>query len=137
MFGKFTINYFKNINMFGNQTEGLMFKNFTRLISFERKLKLGNPYMENKYKKKPDKIMTTPQRKGIVVKLVKLKPKKPNSGNRRCVVVRLNDNKLVTAFIPGENGVVQEHGTVLIYKRPVIDVPGLKYRVIRHKLDMK
>ncbi len=76
-----------------------------------------------------------PQMKGIVLKTLIKKPKKPNSANRKCVLVRLRTGKEVTAFVPGEGHNLQEHSVVLIEKRRVRDVPGLKLRVIRGALD--
>jgi len=76
-----------------------------------------------------------PQMKGIVLKTLIKKPKKPNSANRKCVMVRLTNGKETVAFVPGEGHNLQEHSVVLIEKRRVRDVPGLKLRVIRGALD--
>ena len=40
--------------------------------------------------------------RGVVIKTVIKKPKKPNSANRKCVLVRLTTGKEATAYIPGE-----------------------------------
>ena len=40
--------------------------------------------------------------RGVVIKTVIKKPKKPNSANRKCVLVRLSTGKEATAYIPGE-----------------------------------
>ena len=37
-----------------------------------------------------------------MIKTVVKKPKKPNSANRKCVLVRLSTGKEATAYIPGE-----------------------------------
>ena len=42
-----------------------------------------------------------PRAKGVVIKTTVRKPRKPNSGNRKCVLVRLKSGKELTAFIPG------------------------------------
>ena len=76
-----------------------------------------------------------PQMKGIVLKTLIKKPKKPNSANRKCVFVRLTSGKETVAFVPGEGHNLQEHSVVLVQKRRVRDVPGLKLRVIRGALD--
>lgn len=76
-----------------------------------------------------------PQIRGIVLKTLIKKPKKPNSANRKCVYVRLSNGKEVTAFVPGIGHNLQEHANVLIKWQRVKDVPGLKYRVIRGVYD--
>ncbi|XP_054154522.1 40S ribosomal protein S12, mitochondrial-like [Oppia nitens] len=76
-----------------------------------------------------------PQMKGVVLKTLIKKPKKPNSANRKCVLVRLTNGKEKVAFVPGEGHNLQEHSVVLVQKRRVRDVPGLKLRVIRGTRD--
>lgn len=76
-----------------------------------------------------------PQMKGVVLKTVIRKPKKPNSGNRKCVIVRLSNGKEATAYIPGEGHNLQEHNIVLIRGGRTKDVPGLKLKVVRGAYD--
>ncbi|OTF78562.1 40S ribosomal protein S12, mitochondrial-like protein [Euroglyphus maynei] len=76
-----------------------------------------------------------PQMRGVVLKTLIRKPKKPNSANRKCVLVRLTNGKEITAFVPGEGHNLQEHSVVLLQKKRVRDVPGLKIRVIRGAYD--
>ena len=85
---------------------------------------------------KSERILNGPQRKGIVMKLVIRTPKKPNSAQRKCAILRLSNGKLITAYIPGEKGQVQEHGVVLFRGGRVQDLPGVKYKIIRGKYDM-
>ncbi|KAH1026734.1 hypothetical protein HUJ05_000356 [Dendroctonus ponderosae] len=42
-----------------------------------------------------------PFMKGVVLKTLIKKPKKPNSANRKCVLVRLSNGKEMVAYIPG------------------------------------
>ncbi|XP_072032659.1 small ribosomal subunit protein uS12m-like [Amphiura filiformis] len=76
-----------------------------------------------------------PQIKGIVLKVVTRKPKKPNSANRRCVRLRLTDGREVTAFVPGEGHNLQEHNVVLVEGGRTQDLIGVKHTVIRGKYD--
>ncbi|ODS33775.1 MAG: 30S ribosomal protein S12 [Candidatus Scalindua rubra] len=62
-------------------------------------------------------------------------PKKPNSALRKVARVRLTNGKEVTAYIPGEGHNLQEHSIVLIRGGRVRDLPGIKYHIIRGKLD--
>ena len=43
-----------------------------------------------------------PMLKGVVLKTLIRKPKKPNSANRKCALVRLSNGKEMVAYIPGE-----------------------------------
>ncbi|RMZ96540.1 40S ribosomal mitochondrial [Brachionus plicatilis] len=76
-----------------------------------------------------------PQMKGVVLKTVVRKPKKPNSGNRKCVIVRLSNGKERAAYIPGEGHNLQEHNIVLVRGGRTKDVPGLKLKVVRGAYD--
>ena len=40
--------------------------------------------------------------KGVCVRVAVVKPKKPNSGERKIARVRLSNGDVVTAYIPGE-----------------------------------
>ena len=76
-----------------------------------------------------------PQMKGVVLRTVIKKPKKPNSANRKCVVVRLSNGKEKVAYVPGEGHNLQEHNVVLCQYGRTKDVPGLRIKVIRGKYD--
>lgn len=76
-----------------------------------------------------------PQMRGIVLRTVIKKPKKPNSANRKCVLVRLTNGKEKTCYVPGIGHNLQEHSQVLVKWHRVPDVPGLKLRVIRGVYD--
>ena len=54
-------------------------------------------------KKRPStNPLGAPMLKGVVLKTLIRKPKKPNSANRKCALVRLSNGKEMVAFIPGE-----------------------------------
>jgi len=59
---------------------------------------------KKKYKKPKSKnaLGDQPFMKGIVLKTIIKKPKKPNSANRRCVIVKLSNGKEMTAYVPGK-----------------------------------
>jgi len=78
-----------------------------------------------------------PQLKGTVLKTMIMKPKKPNSANRKICKIKLSNGKIILAYIPGEGHNLQEHSMVLIHGGRVKDLPGIKYRVIRGKYDLK
>jgi small subunit ribosomal protein S12 len=79
-----------------------------------------------------------PQKKGFCTKMVLRSPKKPNSGLRRLAKMTLiSSRKRIYAFIPGEKHNLQSFSTVLIRGGRVNDLPGVKYRIIRGKLDLR
>ncbi|CAJ0591954.1 unnamed protein product [Cylicocyclus nassatus] len=73
--------------------------------------------------------------KGIVLKTVIRHPKKPNSGNRKCAIVRLSTGKEVCAYIPGVGHNLQEHSQVLVRGGRRRDLISVKANIIRGKLD--
>lgn len=76
-----------------------------------------------------------PQKRGYCIKFVLRTPKKPNSALRKIVKIRLSTKKLVYAYIPGEGHNLQEYSNVLMRGGRVKDLPGIKYHLIRGKLD--
>ncbi len=85
---------------------------------------------------KDNQILKGPQRKGVCVKVFIRKPKKPNSANRKCALLRLNDGRTIIAYIPREKASLQEHGVVLFEGGRVQDCPGVRYKIIRGKYDI-
>lgn len=77
-----------------------------------------------------------PIRKGVVVRVMIMKPKKPNSAQRKAARVRLTNGKFVTAYIPGEGHNAQEHSVVLVRGGRCQDLPGVKYHLIRGGMDL-
>lgn len=76
-----------------------------------------------------------PQKRGVCLKLRTMKPKKPNSAIRKIVRVRLVNHRLITAYIPGRGHNLQEHSVVLVRGGRVKDLPGIKYHLLKGKLD--
>ncbi len=76
-----------------------------------------------------------PFMRGVCVKVTTMTPKKPNSALRKIARVRLTSGQEVTAYIPGEGHNLQEHSVVLIRGGRVKDLPGVRYHVVRGKLD--
>ena len=77
----------------------------------------------------------SPQKKGVCVKIFLRTPKKPNSALRKLAKLKLTNKKLVYGYIPGEGHNLQEYATVLIRGGRVKDLPGIKYHLVRGKLD--
>src|SRR4030043_526446 len=77
----------------------------------------------------------SPFKRGICVKVTTVTPKKPNSALRKIARVRLTNGMEVTAYIGGEGHNLQEHSVVLIRGGRVKDLPGVRYHIVRGKLD--
>ncbi|XP_037227772.1 28S ribosomal protein S12, mitochondrial [Falco rusticolus] len=99
---------------------------------------LNQMHRQGRPKPPPPKLGATfgrPQIKGVVIKNLIRKPKKPNSANRKCARVRLSNGKEAVAFIPGEGHNLQEHHVVLVQGGRTQDLPGVKLTIIRGKYD--
>jgi small subunit ribosomal protein S12 len=96
---------------------------------------IRKPRKRIKNKSKTRALQGNPQQAGVVTKVYILKPKKPNSAERKVVRVRLSNGFLITAHIPGEGHRLQEHARVLIQGGGAKDLPGVRYTVVRGVLD--
>lgn len=81
--------------------------------------------------------LPSPQKRGVVILVKTMTPKKPNSALRKVARVRLSNRTEVTAYIPGIGHNLAEHGIVLVRGGRVRDLPGVKYHLIRGKLDLE
>lgn len=76
----------------------------------------------------------SPFKRGVITKVTTATPKKPNSAIRKIVRVRLTNGQEVTAYVPGEGHMLQEHSVVLVRGGRVKDI-GVRYTVVRGVLD--
>ena len=97
------------------------------------KKKLATPGLKSGKGRK--KKVAAPQRRGVCTRVYTTTPKKPNSALRKVCRVRLTNSMEVTAYIPGEGHNLQEHSVVLVRGGRVKDLPGVRYHIIRGKLD--
>lgn len=77
----------------------------------------------------------SPFKRGVVVQVRTMTPRKPNSALRKVARVRLSNKQEVTAYIPGVGHEIAEHSIVLVRGGRVKDLPGVQYTVVRGKLD--
>ena len=87
------------------------------------------------YKTKSPALRNNPQKRGVCTRVYTTTPKKPNSALRKVAGVRLTSGMEVTTYIPGVGHNLQEHSVVLIRGGRVKDLPGVRYHIIRGKLD--
>ena len=86
-------------------------------------------------KQKTAALKGSPQRRGVCTRVYTTTPKKPNSALRKVARVRISGGIEVTAYIPGEGHNLQEHSVVLVRGGRVKDLPGVRYKIVRHALD--
>ncbi|CAH0625207.1 unnamed protein product [Chrysodeixis includens] len=92
------------------------------------------PHIKTRKSRNP--LNGNPFAKGVVLKTVIKKPKKPNSANRKCVLVRLSNGKEMVAYVPGIGHNLQEHNIVLVRVGRLKDCPGVKLKCVRGKYDL-
>ncbi len=88
----------------------------------------------NSIKNKPV-FYPAPFKRGVCTKVSTTTPKKPNSALRKIARVRLTNGMEVTAYIPGEGHTLQEHSVVMIRGGRVKDLIGVRYHIVRGRLD--
>jgi small subunit ribosomal protein S12 len=79
----------------------------------------------------------SPLKRGVVLAVRTMTPRKPNSALRKVCRVRLSNKQEITAYIPGEGHDLAEHSMVLVRSGRVKDLAGVRYQVVRGKLDAK
>jgi small subunit ribosomal protein S12 len=80
-------------------------------------------------------VYPAPFKRGVCVKVSTTTPKKPNSALRKIARVRLSNGMEVTAYIPGEGHNLQEHSVVMLRGGRVKDLIGVRYHIVRGRLD--
>jgi len=81
------------------------------------------------------RTVPSPFKRGVVLQVRTMTPKKPNSALRKVARVRLSNGREVTSYIPGEGHNLAEHNIVMVKGGKVQDLPGIKYTVVRGVYD--
>ena len=89
----------------------------------------------DKRKTKSRALECSPQKRGVCLVVRTQTPKKPNSALRKIARVRLSNGEEVTGYIPGVGHNLQEHSIVMVRGGRVKDLPGVRYHIVRGKLD--
>ena len=82
--------------------------------------------MKVKKKTNTPALASSPQRRGVCVRVYTTTPKKPNSALRKVARVRLTSGYEVSSYIPGIGHNLQEHSVVLVRGGRVKDLPGVR-----------
>jgi len=99
-----------------------------------------NQLIRNKRKRsgkrsKSPALTHCPQRRGVVLQVKAVPPKKPNSALRKVARVRLTNGREVTCYIPGIDHNLQDHSIVLVRGGRVRDLSNVRYHIVRGALD--
>ena len=105
-------------------------------------------------------LANRPEMKGVCLKVGTVKPKKPNSAERKTARVKLSSGRVVDCYIPGEGEIylglpfffffwqgsglmgvylghnVQQHSVVLVRGGRAQDCPGVRYHLVRGAMDL-
>jgi small subunit ribosomal protein S12 len=85
---------------------------------------------DRKYSQSPSSF-----KRGVVLAVRTMTPRKPNSALRKVARVRLSNKQEITVYIPGEGHELAEHSIVLVRGGRVKDLNGVKYHIVRGKYD--
>ena len=86
-------------------------------------------------KSKVPALGQSPQKRGVCTRVYTTTPKKPNSALRKVAKVRLTNGYEIIAYIPDEGHNLQEHSIVMVRGGRVKDLPGVRYHIVRGRLD--
>lgn len=89
----------------------------------------------SKKKTKAPALLSCPQRRGVVLQVKAVTPKKPNSALRKVARVRLTNGREATCYIPGIEHNLQDHSIVLVRGGRVRDLANVRYHIVRGALD--
>jgi small subunit ribosomal protein S12 len=103
------------------------------------KAKSKSPALQRRVNLIKNKPLTMPKgapfMRGVCLKVYTTTPKKPNSALRKVAKIKLTNGMEVIAYIPGIGHNLQEHSVVMIRGGRVKDLPGVRYHIVRGKLD--
>jgi small subunit ribosomal protein S12 len=86
--------------------------------------------------KKINLLEKNPQKKGVVIKVKIMSPKKPNSGKRPVIKCLLSNKNYILSHIPGIGHNLRQYSNVLIRGGGARDLPSVYYSTIRGVYDL-
>jgi len=79
----------------------------------------------------------SPFRYATCVRVGVVKPKKPNSAQRKITKVGLSNGRQLIAAIPGFGHELKKNSEVMVRGGRVRDLPGVHYKIVRGKKDLQ
>jgi len=101
---------------------------FTQLL-YKKKTRLVKLHTNNVLA-----LRKCPQKKGTVVKIRIVKPKKPNSAQRKIAKIKIF-GRCILAYVPGQGHNLKSYSCVLVEGGRANDLPGVRFSLIRGKFD--
>jgi small subunit ribosomal protein S12 len=77
----------------------------------------------------------SPFKNATCLRVGTVKPKKPNSAQRKITKVCLTNGRNLIAYIPGMGHRLQKNNEVMVRGGRVPDLPGVRYHIMRFKKD--
>jgi small subunit ribosomal protein S12 len=102
---------------------------YTQFIENHRRTK--------KFRSSTPRFEGCPYKYGICVRVGIVKPKKPNSAQRKIAKVRLTNDRQLIAYIPGFGHELKKNSEVMVRGGRVPDLPGVRYHIMRGKKDLQ
>jgi small subunit ribosomal protein S12 len=100
---------------------------FSQLINKHRKTK--------QFRSSTPHFHGCPFKYGICTRVGVVKPKKPNSAQRKIAKVTLSNERQLIAYIPGFGHTLSKNSEVMVRGGRVPDLPGCRYHILRGKKD--
>jgi small subunit ribosomal protein S12 len=96
---------------------------------------INNHRRTKKFRSSTPHFEGSPFKLGTCVKIGIVKPKKPNSAQRKITKVCLTNGRHLIAYIPGFGHKLMKNNEVMIRGGRVPDLPGVRYHLLRMKKD--
>lgn len=103
------------------------------MVTFSQYLK--NHRRTKQFRSSTPHFEGSPFKYATCVRVGTVKPKKPNSAQRKITKVCLSNGRYLIAYIPGFGHRLQKNNEVMIRGGRVPDLPGVHYHVMRLKKD--
>jgi len=110
-------------------------KDSFKMVTFQQYI--NNHRRTKKFKSSTPKFHGCPYKRGTCVRVNTVKPKKPNSAQRKIAKVQLVNGRFLLAYIPGFGHKLSKNSQVLVRGGRVPDLPGVRYHIMRNKEDLK
>jgi small subunit ribosomal protein S12 len=96
---------------------------------------IKNHRIVKKFRSSTPHFHGAPHKYGVCLRVGTVKPKKPNSAQRKIAKVSLSNKRQLIAYIPGMGHNLQKHSSVMVRGGRVPDLPGCRYHIMRGKVD--
>jgi len=96
---------------------------------------INNHRRTKKFRSSTPHFEGSPYKFGTCVRVGIVKPKKPNSAQRKITKVCLSNGRYLIAYIPGFGHKLMKNHEVMIRGGRVPDLPGVRYHLMRLKKD--